>query len=94
MSSLMDASFVVSGVNIALLLVLLYPAIQSVRRIRSPLSAGLLLFVLIFLMEGVTTLYFNVQMMPFYTQSVEPLVFAIGLLKTISFATLAWITYK
>jgi hypothetical protein len=90
----MDATFLVSGINIALLLALLYPAVQNVRRIRSPLAAGLLLFVLIFLVEGLTTLYFNLDMMPFYTQSVEPLVLAIGLLKTFSFATLTWITYR
>ena len=94
MSTLMDITFIVSGINLVLLVALLYPAIQSVRRMRSPLSAALLIFVLIFLVEGVITLYFNVDMMPFYTQAVEPLVLAISLLKTFSFSTLAWITYR
>ncbi len=94
MSTLMDLTFIVSGINLALLLALLYPGVQSFRKLRSPLSAALLAFVLIFIVEGLTTLYFNLDMMPFYTPSVEPLVLAIGLLKTISFSTLVWITYR
>jgi len=94
MSNLMDATLIISGVNILLLLALLYPSAKNLAMTKSAIAAGLTIFVVIFLLETLTTIFFNVTMMKFYTPEVEPQVLAISMLKMLSFGTLVWITYR
>ena len=94
MSWLMDASFGLAAVNLVLLGLLLYPSGRNAVRTRSPVAAALVVFVVIFMVEGVITIFFHVSMMRFYTPGVEPQVLATSLLKTVSFASLLWVTYR
>lgn len=94
MSSLMDITLVISGVNILLLLALLYPSLRNLLKTRSVVAAGLTIFVSIFLLETLMAIFFNLTMMRFYTPDVEPQVLALGLLKMFSFGVLTWVTYR
>lgn len=94
MTILMDAALIISGVNILLLGALLYPSVRNLQKTKSLIAAGLAIFVIIFLSESIMTIFFHITMMRYYTPDVEPLVFALNLLKMLSFGTLAWVTYR
>lgn len=94
MSILMDVTFIISGVNILLLVALLYPSARNLQKTRSLIAAGLLVFVMIFLLESLMTIFFHISMMRFYSPEVEPQVIALSLLKMLSFGTLVWVTYR
>lgn len=94
MSILMDLTFIVSGVNILLLAALLYPSVRNLQKTRSLIAAGLVIFAVIFLLESLVTIFFHLGMMRFYSFEVEPQVFALSLLKMLSFGTLVWVTYR
>ncbi len=94
MTIMMDVAFIISGVNILLLGALLYPSVRNLQKTKSLIAAGLMIFVIIFLSESIMTIFFHLSMMRFYTPDVEPLVFALTILKMLSFGTLTWVTYR
>ena len=94
MAMFMTLSTYLTGLNIVLILALLYVYVKNMRKIRSLFTSGLVIFALLFLMQDIVSFYFSVTMMPYYVAGVEPYVFSFTLLQTLAFATLNYITWR
>ncbi len=90
----MQATFVLTAVNIVLLLALAYVYGRNWARLRSGFTAGLLLFTLAFLAQYVMSFYFYVTNMDYYVDMVSLHVLILTLLQTIAFAVLNGISWK
>ena len=88
MEAIMWATFVLTVVNIILLLALMYVYGKNWVRIRSMFTAGLLLFTVAFLLQYVTSFYFYITNMQEYVGMMSMHVFIITFLQTIAFAIL------
>lgn len=93
MEFLMQATFALTVVNVALLFLLTYLYGKNFSRLRSNFSLGLLLFTLAFLAHYATSLYFYLTNMAFYVDMVSMHVFAITLIQTIAFTVLNMISW-
>jgi len=92
--ALMTITTVLTGVNIALVLGLIYIYAMNLRRIRSNFTAGLMVFALLFLVQNVASMYYFLTMMPLYAQGLEVHVFVITMLQTLAFGILNILTWK
>ena len=91
---LMNVTFVAAFLNLLLLGAVLYPSTRNFLKTRSAIAAGLMLFVVLFLIENVTAVYFHVTMMYLYAPPLEFQAMVLRLIQTVSFGTLLWVTYK
>ena len=94
MEFVMKATFVLTIVNIVLLLALSYVYGSNWLKIRSKISAGLLLFTLAFLVQYLVSFYFYVTEMHFFVEMVSMHVFVLTVLQTIAFAILNGISWS
>lgn len=94
MTTLMTASMWLSGLNILLILGLLYVYGRTLAKTRSMFSLGLALFAFLFLIHNTVSFYFQFIMMPLYTEGVQSFVFIFTLLQAAAFSILNWITWK
>jgi len=94
MEFVMQATFVLTTVNIILLLALTYVYGKNWAKFRSGFTAGLLVFTLAFLVQYVTSFYFYVTSMDYYVDMVSMHVFILTLLQTIGFAVLNAISWR
>lgn len=94
MEFVMQATFVLTTVNIVLLLALMYVYGKNWLKFKSGFTAGLLVFTLAFLVQYVCSFYFYVTMMDFYVDMVSMHVFILTLLQTIGFAVLNAISWR
>lgn len=92
MSPLMQISFWLSTINVALLVYLLFMHLKMLKSVKSGFTIGLLLFVGIFLLHNILYVYFYLTMMELYANGTEILVFAITFMETIAFAVFTWIS--
>ena len=92
--ALMTISTILTGVNIMLILSLLYVYISNYSKLKSMFTLGLGIFAVLFLIQNVISFYYFVTMMPYYAASVEGFVFAFSLLQTLAFVVLNYITWK
>jgi hypothetical protein len=90
----MQATFVLTTVNIVLLLALAYVYGRNWARLKSGFSAGLLLFTLAFLAQYVTSFYFYVTNMDYYVDMVSMHVLILTFLQTVAFAILNFLSWK
>jgi len=90
----MQATFVLTVVNIVLLLALAYVYGKNWMRFKSGFTAGLLLFTIAFLAQYVTSFYFYVTNMDYFVDMVSMHVLILTLLQTIAFAILNGISWK
>ena len=94
MALFMDLTFISASLNLILLAALLYPSARNFSKTRSSIAAGLMLFIVIFLIENIVAVYFHLTMMNLYTSPVQFQAMVLRVIQTISFATLLLVTYK
>lgn len=83
-----------SGINILLILSLIYVYVKNYVKIKSMFTVGLLLFAILFLIHNALYLYFSITMMPYYTDNAQVFVFIFNLLQVLAFAILNIITWR
>ena len=90
----MKLTFVLTAINLLMLLALTYVYGKNWMRLRSGFTAGLLVFTLAFLAQYVTSFYFYVTNMDYYVHMVSMHVFILTLLQTIGFAVLNGLSWR
>jgi len=83
-----------SGLNIAILGLLMYVYAKNYRSLNSKFSLGLLVFASLLLIENALAFYFNLTMMGLYAEKVAQQVLVLRALETGSLAVLAFITWR
>lgn len=91
MTLLMQITFWLAVINIALLVYLTIAHLRMMRSIKTSFTIGLLLFVLVFLIHNILAAYFYLTMMELYAVGAEIPVFIITLIETIAFSIFVWI---
>lgn len=94
MEFVMKATFVLTIVNIVLLLLLTYLYGRNWTKMRSAFTAGLLLFTIAFLAQYVMSFYFYVTNMDYYVDMVSMHVFVLTSLQTVAFTVLNAISWS
>jgi len=94
MEFVMKATFVLTIVNIVLLLALSYVYGRNWVKMRSTFTAGLLLFTLAFLAQYLVSFYFYMTEMQYFVDMVSMHVFVLTVLQTIAFAILNGISWS
>lgn len=94
MEFVMKATYVLTLVNIVLLLLLAYVYGKNWLRIRSGFTAGLLLFTIAFLAQYMMSFYFYVTSMDYFVEMVSMHVFIVTMLQTLAFAILNAISWR
>ena len=92
LDSMMEVTYIAAVVNVIILLALLYPGIRNLLKTRSTISASLLAFTLLFLVQNIVAIYFHLTIS--YTSAVELEVATLTVIQTAGFGTLLWATYK
>jgi hypothetical protein len=92
MDPMMELTYIAAVANMIILLALLYPGFRNFFKTRSAISAALLLFTFLFLVENVVAIYFHLTVS--YTPAVELEVATLTVIQTTGFGTLLWATYK
>ena len=93
MEFVMKATFVLTIVNIVLLLALSYVYGRNWVKMRSTFTAGLLLFTFAFLAQYLVSFYFYATEMQYFVDMVSMHVFVLTVLQTIAFAILNGISW-
>ena len=88
----MGLTYIAVFANVALLITLLYPAINNYSKTKSSIALALLVFVLLFLIENIIAIYFHLTLM--YTPAVEVEIAVLTVIQTVGFATFVWASYK
>ncbi len=92
MDSFMASTYLAAVANLILLMGILYPAVKNFVKTRSSISVMLVVFSLAFLIQNAVAIYFHMTIL--YTTAVEFEAMVLTVIETISFAALAWVTYK
>ena len=90
----MKATFVLTIINILLLLSLGYIYGRNWLRMKSSFSLGLLLFTIVFLIQYLTSFYFYIVNMPYFVEMVSLYVMILTGLQAIAFIVLNIISWK
>jgi len=94
MSWLMNATTVLTGLSTIFLIALLVIYAKNLKGAKSKLLIGLIIFVGLFLIQNIVSLYYVITMMAYYVSDVEVHVFALTVLQTIAFAVMLWISWE
>lgn len=94
MELMMQATLVLTIVNVALLMALGVIYGRNWLDMRSPIGAGLLLFTLAFLAQYVTSLYMYIANMAYFVEMVSMHAFIVTALQTLAFAVLNIISWR
>jgi hypothetical protein len=90
----MDVAVLLTGINIVLILSLLYVYVKNYRKIRSSHTGGLLLFASLFLAQNLVALYYGLTMSEFFAKDLGEFLLMFTALQVIAFTILNWITWK
>lgn len=88
----MDVAILFSGLNVALLLALLYFYVRIAIRSRATHSVGLTFFAVLLLAQSVLTVYSYATMAPFFGSEALPYLSTISVLEFVGLAVLVKIT--
>ena len=94
MEFVMKATFVLTAVNMILLLMLAFVYGKNWMKIRSAFTTGLLLFTIAFLAQYVMSFYFYATSMDYFVEMVSMHVFILTILQTIAFTVLNAISWS
>ena len=94
MALIMQALSVITGINLLLLLSLLYVYVQNFMKLRSLFTAGLLIFTFLFIVQNALLFYFNMTMMNFYGESVMVYGLILSIIQLVAFLILNIVTWK
>lgn len=92
MAMLMNLTTILTVVSVSALGMLLHIYAKNLKKIKSKFTIGLFVFALLFLIQGLVSLYYYLTMMKYYSPEVEVHVFILTLLQTIGFLILLKIT--
>ena len=86
---------VLAGASIAVLIGLLYIYVGNYRGLRSPLSAGLIVFAALFLVENLAAMYFYVAMSSWTGSSSYAVpMLVLNAAELVGFATLFYVSWR
>ncbi|TMA06914.1 MAG: hypothetical protein E6J93_00545 [Methanobacteriota archaeon] len=85
---------VLAGASIAVLIGLLYIYVGNYRGLRSPFSAGLIVFAALFLVENLAAMYFYVAMSEWAGAGVAVPMLALNAAELVGFATLLYVSWR
>ena len=81
------------AINVIMLLALLYIYIQNYRQLKTKLTAGLVIFASLFLLQSIMNVYFDATMVMYSSGSAETAATLIEGIKAIGFAILLWVSW-
>lgn len=93
MSWMMQATTLLTGTAVVLLLVLLGMYIKNILVVKSKLLWGLIIFIALFLVQNSVSLYYYLTMMDYYVPAVEPHMFIFSVAQTVAFGIMLWISW-
>ncbi len=82
------------AVNLLLLVGLLYIYVQNYRQLKTKLTAGLVLFASLFLLQSLMNIYFDATMIMKSSGSAETADTFIEAVKVVGFAILLWVSWE
>ncbi len=82
------------GINIVLILGLLYIYLQNYRGVKSKYTVGLIIFALLFLVQTSMSIYYDASMIMYSTVYAENVAKILEAVKAVSFAILLWISWE
>ena len=85
---------VVNFVNILLLLSLVYIYVRNFLSIKATFCIGLMIFVVLFLLENLLSLYFHLMHAHVYSPDAAQFSLVLNLLQTLGFGALVYVTWK
>lgn len=91
---IMNVTTILTGVNILLVLGLMFVYVKSCMKIKSGFIVGLLIFAALFLIQNVVSFYYFVTMMPYYVNGVDIHVLVLTILQTLAFGVLTYNTWR
>lgn len=89
-----EIAITLSGLNVAILLSLIYVYAKNYQALNSKFSLGLLIFASILLVENILAFYFNWTMMGLYADKVAQQGLILRALETASLVILGLITWR
>lgn len=81
-------------INIILVLALLYIYLQNYRQLKTKLTAGLVFFAALFLIQGMMNLYFDASMVMYESASAQMASMVLEIVKAVGFAVLVWVSWE
>ena len=81
-------------VNLALVLLLLVIYAQNYRKLRTRMTAGLVLFAAFFLAQSLMNLYFDATMVMYSSSSAENAAMILEAAQAVGFAFLLWVSWE
>jgi len=94
MEILMTLTTILTAASVILLFALLFVYFRNLKRVKSKLLIGLIIFSFVFLLQNVFSLYYSLTMMQYYVPEIQVHVFVFSLLQAIAFAVMLWITWE
>ena len=94
MALLMQLTMYLTGLNILLIIGLLYVYGRNLKKFKSLFTLGLFIFAALFLLQNIVSFYYYITMMPLYAQGLEMHVFIFTLLQALAFLVMNYITWK
>lgn len=91
---LMGITTILTGVNIILVIGLLWVYLRNLQKMKSMFTLGLVIFASLFLLQNAVSFYFFITMMPYFVNEVESHVFILTFLQTLAFGVMNWITWR
>ena len=80
--------------NIVVLLYLFFIQLRIVNKFKSGFAIGLFLFILVFLIENIVSLYFYLTMMHLYAVGTDLPVFVLKALESLALLIYLWLVHK
>lgn len=81
-------------INVILLIILLYMYVQNYRHLKTKLTAGLILFAFLFLVQSLMNIYYDVSMVMYSSLHAEIAATVLEGVKAIAFGVLVWISWE
>lgn len=82
------------AVNVALLIALLYIYLQNYRKLSTRLTAGLVLFASLFLLQSLASIYYDTTMVMYSSPAAETAATIVEAVKAVGFAILLWVSWE
>ena len=87
-------SMALHAVNVLLLLGLLYIYAQNYRHLKTRLTAGLVLFVSLFMLQSLLNVYYDATMVMYSSGAAETAATVVEAVKAVGFAALLWASWE
>ena len=94
MAILANTIIILTGLNILLVLGLIFVYMKTLKKVKTSFTFGMLLFAILFLLQNTVAFYYYITMMPLYAMGNEWFAFTFSVSQTIAFIVLNYITWK